>query len=252
VGQVGYGLLLFFCLSLGLGLPLAVLAAFSGAIGRLPGAGDWMVWVRAFFGVVLVIMALYLARPLLPPGSFFWLLALVCLAGGVYLGFLHRAGQGRFRVVKVLVGLGVILVPAVVWWLGLPDLPPGKQEHKIPWRPFTFQAAREAASQGKPVVVLFTADWCPPCRKLKATTFPDPRVVEAMRAFVPLKVDLTSGTPRELRTLVAQWRVRGVPTVVFLDRQGRPMADLTMVGYRPPEAFLALLQRALAASGPAR
>jgi len=52
--------------------------------------------------------------------------------------------------------------------------------------------------------------------------------------------------------LVAQWRVRGVPTVVFLDRQGRPMADLTMVGYRPPEAFLALLQRALAASGPAR
>ena len=65
---MGYGLLVFFILAAGLGLPLAVLAAFSSSISRLPGAGEWMIWVRKFFGLVLVIMAINVAEPLLGGG----------------------------------------------------------------------------------------------------------------------------------------------------------------------------------------
>ncbi|MBW1806314.1 MAG: sulfite exporter TauE/SafE family protein, partial [Deltaproteobacteria bacterium] len=68
VGQQGdpfLGFLYFFVLSIGLGLPLAFLAVFSGAMDRLPLSGSWMVWIRRFMGWVLVGMAGYMISPLI-------------------------------------------------------------------------------------------------------------------------------------------------------------------------------------------
>src|SRR4030042_4651057 len=67
VGQKGdpfLGFLYFFVLSLGLGLPLAVLALFSGAINRLPHSGDWLLWIRKLMGWILMGMAAYMISPL--------------------------------------------------------------------------------------------------------------------------------------------------------------------------------------------
>ncbi len=69
VGQRGdpfLGFLYFFILSIGIGLPLCVLAVFSGAIDRLPLSGDWMVWIKKLLGWVLVGMAIYMISPLIP------------------------------------------------------------------------------------------------------------------------------------------------------------------------------------------
>jgi thiol:disulfide interchange protein DsbD len=51
------GFIVFFTLSLGLGLPLFVLALFSGQLKRLPRSGEWMLWVRKIMAWVLVGMA---------------------------------------------------------------------------------------------------------------------------------------------------------------------------------------------------
>ena len=66
IGSAWLGFLVFFVLSLGLGLPLFVLALFSGQLQRLPRAGGWMLWVRKLMGWVLVGMAVYFIRPILP------------------------------------------------------------------------------------------------------------------------------------------------------------------------------------------
>ena len=66
IGNLWFGFLVFFTLSLGLGLPLFILALFSGQLQRLPRAGGWMNWVRGLMGWVLVGMAAYFIRPLLP------------------------------------------------------------------------------------------------------------------------------------------------------------------------------------------
>lgn len=39
------------------------------------------------------------------------------------------------------------------------------------------QATLISEQDGKPMLVLATADWCPPCQKLKRTTLVDPEVV---------------------------------------------------------------------------
>jgi len=55
---------LFFTLSLGLGVPYLVLGTFSGLLLRLPKSGKWMVWVKRFFGVVLIGVAVWVTNPL--------------------------------------------------------------------------------------------------------------------------------------------------------------------------------------------
>ncbi len=85
MGSPWLGFLVFFTLSVGLGLPLFLLAMFSGQIEKLPRSGDWMVWVRKLMGWVLVGMAAYFVRPLVPKGYQVVLMAAVVVVAGVHL-----------------------------------------------------------------------------------------------------------------------------------------------------------------------
>ncbi len=91
MGSPWLGFLVFFTLSLGLGLPLFILAIFSGSLEKLPRSGEWMLWVRKLMGWVLVGMAAYFIRPLLPESVSVVLLAGVALAAAVHLGWLDRS-----------------------------------------------------------------------------------------------------------------------------------------------------------------
>ena len=96
VGQTGdpfIGFLYFFVLSLGMGVPLTLLAIFSGAVQRLPMSGDWMLWVRKFMGWVLLGMAAFILSPVLPDDwGFPSALALLLILAGIHLGWIDRAG----------------------------------------------------------------------------------------------------------------------------------------------------------------
>jgi thioredoxin:protein disulfide reductase len=68
------------------------------------------------------------------------------------------------------------------------------------------------------VSIDFYATWCTPCRELDDITFHHPEVVQlAGRDFVMIKVDLTQKGNQVHQRLLSQYK--GLPTVVFLDRQ---------------------------------
>jgi thiol:disulfide interchange protein DsbD len=235
-GNPYLGFLLFFVLSLGLGIPLATLAFFSGKLDRLPRSGEWMIWVRKLFGWVLVAMAAYLVKPLF--SSHFAgmiLFSVIILAAGMHMGFIDKTkGASRvFGVVKKSIGTGAFVLAAYIV-IPLVTTSPG-----VAWQPYSEQMIKQAAIMGKPVIIDFYADWCAPCVKLDQVTFRDPKVVgQAESDFVMLKVDLTQkGNPLH-ESLLAQYDVRGVPTVVFLDRQGKERQDLRVVTYVVPARML--------------
>ena len=103
MGSPWLGFLIFFTLSLGLGLPLFLLAMFSGQLERLPRSGGWMIWVRKLMGWVLVGMAAHFLRPVLPGEWGLFLLALVALAAGLHLGWIDK-NQASFRAFPWLKG----------------------------------------------------------------------------------------------------------------------------------------------------
>ena len=219
VGQRGdpfIGFLYFFILSLGMGLPLALLGVFSGTAQRLPMSGDWMLWVRKAMGWVLMGMAAFILSPLLPADRGFpVVLALLLVAAGIHLGWIDRTGGAfpRFTYFKRI--LGLLLAAAACISL----LWPAPERVHIQWAPYDEKHLAQALSEKKPVILDFYADWCEPCRALDDQVFSDPQVVRMSRGFVALRVDLTRRQPYQ-EALLRKYEVRGVPTVIFLNREG--------------------------------
>lgn len=77
----------------------------------------------------------------------------------------------------------------------------------------------KATDNGKPVFVFFTADWCPPCRQLKAGVLKDREVMAALdENYVLVKVDL-SDRSGPVNMIAEQFGVRGIPTIILIDME---------------------------------
>jgi len=235
IGSPTYGFIIFFVLSLGLGLPLFVLALFSGQLRRLPKAGGWMIWVRKVMGWVLVGMAAYFIRPVLPESVKVLLPIAVAVAAGLHLGWLdnNEAKSRTFPWLKASVGM-VCLVAATIWAMTWIMRGPGVQ-----WHDYSEEIIQQAAAQGKPVIIDFYADWCAPCREFEELTFHDSEVVaQAKNKFLMIKVDVTTGGNPLHQKLLKRYDVKGVPTIIFLDPKGEERVDLRLVDYFPAKSFL--------------
>jgi thioredoxin:protein disulfide reductase len=235
VGSPWMGFLVFFTLSLGLGLPLCVVAFASGSLERLPGSGEWMLWVRKLMGWILVGMAAYFVGPLLPHVTDVFLLAAVLVAASLHLGWIDGTDRGfkGFKALRTAVGLAGLAWAAFMigsWTLTSPSLA---------WRQYSAEVLAQARQADKPIIMDFSASWCAPCQHLEKVTFKNPELVkEAQRNFVMVKVDLTQNVDNKTAGLLAQFKVKGVPTIVFLNARGQERTDLRVVGAAPAEIFL--------------
>ncbi len=240
MGNPYLGFLVFFTLSLGLGLPLFLLALFSGKLDRLPRSGEWMIWVRKLMGWVLVGMAAYFIRPVLSKIIGDIALACVAFGAGLHLCWIDstRAAFKAFDWMKTAAGVAG-LVTATILLGSLALAGPGAF-----WRPYSDQLLKEAVARKKPIVIDFSAAWCAPCRELDEVTFRDPEIVRrSKKDFILIKVDLTRKGNPVYERLLKRFDVRGVPTVVFIDPAGKERRDLRLVDYLPAGPFLSRMAR---------
>jgi thiol:disulfide interchange protein DsbD len=121
MGSPWLGFTIFFALSLGLGLPLFFLAVFSGLIEKLPRSGEWMLWVRKLMGWILVGMAAYFFRPVLPKTAGIFFMGFVALAAGLHLGWFEKsqAGFKAFGWLRATAGIvGLVFGHFDYRWMG--------------------------------------------------------------------------------------------------------------------------------------
>jgi thioredoxin:protein disulfide reductase len=229
-----FGFRTFFVLALGLGAPYLLLATFSNLIQRLPRSGEWMVWVKKVFGMILVALGAKYVLTAFAPGLSAWVVPVVLVAAGVYLGFLEMSGEkaARFRLFKRASGAVAALVGII-----MVITTPSKSEG-ITFESFSDDTLRVALASGQPAMLDFTASWCGPCHELERLTFTDRRVRQKAREFRTFRVDLTSYNSPEAERWRRDYGITGVPTVVFLAPGGGEVRAARVVGFLPPQDFL--------------
>ena len=227
IGQPVVGGVMFAALAFGLGFPYLAL------LNVLPRPGEWMVQVKKAMGFVLVAMAFYFLRPLTGDEVFRWGVVLALLVGAIYL-FSARGTAGR---TMRLACASILLIAGAAF--ALPRTPLDGVE----WQKYDAAAIAAASASSRPVVIDFYADWCLPGKELDQKTFSDPRVKSEMDRFARLKADLTLAGDARTESLAREFSVVGVPTIVFLDSNGREQRSIRLTGFEGPEPFLERLKQ---------
>lgn len=107
----------------------------------------------------------------------------------------------------------------------------------IPWMNSLEKGRKVAAKQKKPLMADYYAEWCPPCKAMKTTTWTDKAVAERAKRFVPVLVDID-----KQRKQADDAKITAVPTVVFYDSRGRELVRST--GYIDSKRMLDLMSEA--------
>lgn len=209
---------------LGMASPYLVLSAFPGLARRFPRTGPWSEVVKQSMGFLLLAIAAYFIRPLLPDAwrgpNFWWVIFGLVAAGGIFA--MVRAvqiAQGRARPMVITAAISlVILIPLGLITYSLANPPAGW----VQYSPATLASALDA---DKPVLVKFTADWCANCQTVEQRVFGTQAEMDAWRdrGLTLIKADLTKPDAEGWPLLRELHRVGSIPfTAVYLPGEGEP------------------------------
>ncbi|MBR5709484.1 MAG: thioredoxin fold domain-containing protein [Thermoguttaceae bacterium] len=90
-------------------------------------------------------------------------------------------------------------------------------KNEITWSDNLRQAQELSRQTGKPVLVHFFSDTCPPCKMMEKITFPNPEITKTIQnSFIPVKLN-AKHNPREAQ----MFNVQCVPRDIILSPNGQ-------------------------------
>ncbi len=95
-----------------------------------------------------------------------------------------------------------------------------------------------AKKENKNIMIDTYADWCVACKELEEYTFSDPEVAKILEEYVLVKLDFTKMSAED-RKLQRELNVIGMPTVIFLDSEGKEIRRF--FGFKNKKEFLAFI-----------
>jgi thioredoxin:protein disulfide reductase len=252
--DVVIGGLALFSLAMGMSVPLLLVGVSAGSL--LPRAGGWMESVKAFFGVLLLAVALWIVSPVLPGWALMLLIGGGLLVAAVYLKLFDKladSAPGRQRLSKGLaLLLAVFGTTQVVGALSGGDNPLQPLRHlaragdgsvAVAAKAVDFKRVRNVAeldavlrTAGRPVVLDFYADWCVSCKEMEHLTFSDPAVRARMASALLLQADVTANSVDD-KALLKRFGLFGPPGILFFDAKGAEQAEARVIGFQPVPAF---------------
>lgn len=263
-GDVLLGGSALFAMAWGMGVPLLIVGASSGAL--LPKAGPWMDGVKRLFGMLLLATAWWMLIPVVPTWVQMTGWAFLAIVGAVMLRAFDAlpAGAGSARMFGK--GVGLLLALAAAAWLigaasgGRDVLQPlshfasggpaaaGSAAHagQVQFKRVRNNAELDAllAQSQQPVMLDFYADWCVSCREMERFTFTDPGVAQRMAGMLLVQADVTANNADD-RALLKRFRLFGPPGIMFFEPGGKELPDARVVGFQDAKRFTESLDRVL-------
>jgi thiol:disulfide interchange protein len=222
----------------GLALPYLLLSFQPAWLRLLPKPGPWMERFKVAMGFPMLAVAAWLCSILaVSYGDRAWwmvmFLVFVAIAAWIYGEFVQRVRKhplvaGLFAAGLLILGYFFALENKLAWRqpLAAEGSPSKIAPRGLPWQPWSPEAVAEARASGRPVVVDFTAKWCPTCNTIVKPTFENAAVQRKLKEInaVPLLADYTR-FPENITAELKRFKRAAVPLVLVYPRdpEQRPM-----------------------------
>ncbi len=267
IGQTGdavLGGMALFALSLGMGIPLIAIGTSAGKL--LPRAGGWMDAVKAFFGVLLLAVAVWMLERIIPFSITMLLWAALLIIPAVYMGALDPLPSPSSGWKKLWKGVGLLmLIYGTLLIIGvasggkelfqpLKGLSAGGGNPSAQSQHLTFrqikgvdgleQALTQAKANNQPLFLDFYADWCISCKEFEALTFTDPAVQQALAPAMLIQADVTANDDAD-QALMKKLGIFGPPALLFFDRNGEEVKSARLVQFMAAKPFTEHVRNAL-------
>lgn len=247
-GQILMGGLILFVMALGMGLPLLLVGAGYGSV--LPKTGSWMIIIKQVFGFLMLAVAIWMLSRVISNIAYMRLWAGLLFVAGISLCTFKSSHVTLERIGKIL-GFIILLASGVmVYETSMPLIRPVAAQSNPEHTPFLQIASLQSIEQhvtqarkdNKAVFIEFYASWCGDCQEMETQVFNQADIAQAMYGLVNLKVDIGDKTA-EVDKIKKAFAIYGTPTMLFFDKQGQPLNNLTAVGYVDKTRMLSLLKR---------
>ena len=117
------------------------------------------------------------------------------------------------------------------------EFPPGSPKFVTDYA----KVLADSKESGKPVILIFSASWCPPCQTMKKEVYPDAAVKPFHDKFIWAYLDADD---EKNKKAMEKFGVEGIPHIEFLSSAGKSIGK--QVGGGSPEDFAKKLKSLLA------
>jgi thiol:disulfide interchange protein DsbD len=232
--SAGVILLIFLFVGIGLAAPYVLLSCNPALLKFLPKPGAWMEKFKIAIGFPMLATTVWLFNVAASDyGSrVFWLgafLVIVACAAWIFGEFIQRGRSGKGIAAAVLL---VLLVGgycyALEGHLHWRQMTVEKEASnalidtsvKGPvWKPWSPEAVAQARTNGKPVLVDFTATWCVTCNVIVKPALESPAVTAKLKELnaATLIADYTRA-PAQMTDEISRYGGAGVPLVLVFPK----------------------------------
>lgn len=246
-GDLFTGAITLYLLALGMGVPLILITLFGNKI--LPKSGMWMETVKKLFGFVMLALPVFLISRILPDEWTPRLWAMLGTAFFIWFAFqMPKNGTGWVFRILFLVAAMISVKPLQTWVWGESQAPSAVENRAFSHVEFKkvkseAELQQALAENNKSLVMLdLYADWCVACKEFEKETFSDPSVQKAFGDMQLLQVDMTKNS-EENRALMTKYKVLGLPTILFFNRDGKEIEGSRVNGFMSPVEFLQWIEK---------
>lgn len=249
-------------LGLGMGTPLIILGTSGASI--MPKAGGWMDQIKAFFGILLIGVAIWLLSRFLDATLILAMWGVLAIVYAIYLGAIEPIGPTQTGVKRTVKGISfVILVYGVTALMGAlqgnddPFKPlatgyaSGSQQSHSNASPFEnienktqLDAAIKnhlAANPNGAVMLDYYADWCIACKVMEKDVFHKADVQAHWPELLWLQIDVTDQSQEQI-DLMTEFNLFGPPSMLFFTANGE-LDRLRILGEMHKEEFVQHLNK---------
>lgn len=252
-GDLAYGALVLYILSLGMGLPLLILGSSGGK--WLPKPGAWMDVIKAIFGFLLLSVPLMLLSRIVAAEVLLVLGSLLALGFALYLQQVQQLlktalARSLCWLVATLLVCAVVLANYQQWLAPAVQSQPEASSTANSPRAGQFIDIKtladldaqlaEAKAQNQYVMLDLFAEWCVACKEFEHITFADAGVKTEMAKIRLLRIDVTKATEQDQQVL-DKFQVLGLPTLLFFAPNGSELTTSRITGFMGPAEFKAHL-----------